>query len=236
MYSRTIADPPERIVHNGKPIFGAFSHPPKELDISDVRNPYTFMRMPRFLSKLRIRSDISVVFTSDEFTGIITLFDVKYFCFSEVVIWEKSTGKKYAYRYIFGFRRLVSKNMERGRSFTFRKSRYVRVSWNREKKRVSVVFTMKGDNIRPSFSADLRLDMADNRAAEWFAVTPASIKRRCSATYYCAAPYNGSITNHNMGVVSKPSDINIAFCSIRRIFSKLSIFAHKISNYAYFKE
>ena len=221
MYSRTITDPPERIIHNGKPIFGAFSHPPKELDISDVRNPYTFMRMPRFLSKLRIRSDISVVFTSDEFTGIITLFDVKYFCFSEVVIWEKSTGKKYAYRYVFGFRRLVSKNMERGRSFTFRKSRYVRVSWNREKKRMSVVFTMKGDNIRPSFSADLRLDMADNRAAEWFAVTPASIKRRCSATYYCAAPFNGTITNHNTGIGSKPSDINIAFCSIRRIFSKL---------------
>lgn len=221
MYSRTITDPPVRIVHNGKPVFGAFSHPPKVLDISDVRNPYSSLKMPKFLSKLRIRADISVAFTSDEFTGIITLLDVKYFCFSEIVIWEKATGKKYAYRYVFGFRRFVPKNLEKGRSFTYKKSRYVRVSWNREKKRVSVVFTMKGDNARPSFSADLRLDMASNKAAEWFAVTPAPIKRRCSATYYCAAPFTGSILNHNTSVSSKQTDANIAFFDVRRIFAKL---------------
>ncbi len=214
-------DPPLRIVNNGKPIFGAFSHPPKELDISDVRNPYYTLKMPRFLSKLRIRADISVAFTSDEYTGIITLLDVKYFCFTEIVIWEKSTGKKYAYRYVFGFRRLVSKNLVRGRSFTFRKKRYVRVSWDRAKNRVSVVFTMQGDNVRPSFSADFRFDMTGDKAAEWFSVTPAPIKRRCSATYFCAAHFKGYVMNHNTGVVSKQSENNICFFDIRRIFSKL---------------
>lgn len=221
MYSRTMTDPPERIVYNGKPVFGAFSHPPKKLDISDVRNPYSAIKLPRFLSKLRIRADISVVFTSDEFTGIITLFDVKYFCFSEVVIWEKTSGKKYAYRYVFGFRRLVSKNLERGRSFTFKKRRYVRVSWDRNKKRLSVVFSMKGDTARPSFTGDFRLNMSDQKAAEWFSVVPAPIKRRCSATYYCEAPFRGSIMNHNTGLVSKRADENICFFSMRRIFSKL---------------
>ena len=104
-----MTDPPVRIVHNGKPVFGAFSHPPKELDISDVRNPYSTLKMPKFLSKLRIRADISVVFVSDEFTGIITLLDVKYFCFSEIVIWEKSSGKKICVPLRFWFQKIRSK-------------------------------------------------------------------------------------------------------------------------------
>lgn len=221
MYYRELTAPPESIVKNGKPQFGAYSRPVKRLDLSDVKNPFSLMPMPRFISKLRIRADVSFIFNSDEYMGIISLLDVKYFCFAETVIWEKSTGKKYSYRFVFGFRRLVPRSLEDGRCFTISRRRYVRISWNRKTDSVSVVFTMKGDRSRPSFSGTFRMSTQGPASAEWFAVTPATLKRRCSATWYCTAPFIGSVTNHNTGVTSSRNENNVAYLDVRRIFCKL---------------
>ena len=40
MYTRELTAPPEKIIQDGKPVFGSFSAAPDRLDISDITNHF----------------------------------------------------------------------------------------------------------------------------------------------------------------------------------------------------
>ena len=153
MYSRTYFKTPESLVKNGKPVFGSFEEPPKSLDVRGVWFPFGVFPFPPFITNLRIRSTLFFEFTSDNFIGNIELLDAKMFGYLKFVIWDKETGKKYAYNNFMGLRRrLIPKNLQNSVCATFSRNRYVRIAWDRHINRFSCIFSMKGDNVRPSIS------------------------------------------------------------------------------------
>ncbi len=222
MYTREPTAAPEKIIQNGKPVFGTFLTSPKKLDICDIKHPFTISILPSFLANFRIRANLTFVFSTEKYLGIIDLLDSKYFNFSETVIFDKDTKKKQAYREFSLFRRFIPKNLEHGICVTFKKHRHLKISWNKDKKQTVVNMNMAGDKIRPDFSGELVMNLADDKKAEVFTVRPALIQRRCAASYTYASPVHGNIKNKTENTDLPVSEKKCsAIFNMRRAYYKL---------------
>ena len=103
MYNRQFCELPEKLVIDGVPQFGTYKTCPQKLDIKYVKDPFNTIPLPSFFTNLRIRANITYTLNLENFIGVIDFFDSKYFCFIEVVLWDKSTKKKVCLSYYFRF-------------------------------------------------------------------------------------------------------------------------------------
>ena len=194
MYTREILEQPEKFIKNGIPVFGTFKGHPDRLDIRGVKNPYSF-HFPKFLSNLRIKSRLSLYFSLGDFIGHINFLDAKIFGFAEVVFWNTKTLKKFVYHSVMGPRkRFVPHDMNTAATGCYRKHRYIRISWDRKNGRISAVFNLKGDSVRPSVSANLTGIFTDSLSSELTSILPSPTMRRCTGKYNAGFKLHGSIT------------------------------------------
>ena len=223
MYSRDFSDLPQRLIIDGNPQFGTYKTSPQKLDIKNVKEPFSAFPLPKFFTNFRIRANITYVLNIDNFVGVIDFLDGKYFCFIEVVLWDKETKKKYAYRSIFGFKRLVPKNMQKATCGHFQKKRYIKITWDKSKDKFTVVFNAKGDDARPNFAATFKRD--GKLLGELCSVVPSPTKRRCTASYCKAFPISATLTKSPTKYQSFSStdykNQGFAFVDIRRSYYKL---------------
>ena len=222
MYSRTVTEPPEHIVQNGKCVFGTFAGFPKRLDIRNVKAPFSGIPFPQFLTNFRIKSSLVFMFNIGSYIGIVEFFDQKIFGYAEVNFWNKETNRKFAYRSFMGpRRRFIPHNLVAGYCASFNKKRYIRISWDHERNRFSLIFNMNGDSVRPSANAAFLAHYRNPHTCEMTAVVPAPTKSRCNASYACTAVIHGSLsldkTKRNDAVPMEKTDGN-AFLNINRSY------------------
>lgn len=198
MYTRKLSKPPEKLIINGKPIFGTFAGIPPDLDIRGVTRPFGVLPLPTFITDLRIRSSLFFVFHTEEYTGIIDFFDARIFGHVEVIIWNKQSGRKFAYRTVTGPRkRLIPKKTTAGVCAALRNKRYIRVGWDTARNCLSAIFNLSGDDVRPDASAAFNAALDSPQAATVAAVLPAPVMRRCRAVWLLTAPMTGNLTLHD---------------------------------------
>lgn len=195
MYSREFAASPDKIVHNGKINFGAFEGCPKKLDIRGVQAPFTGIPLPTLITNLRIQSSLMFLFNIGPYIGTVDFFDHKIFGFADVVFWNKETGRKFSYRSFMGpRRRFIPHNMKNGFCASFNRRRYIRISWDHDRDRLSMIFNLRGDSSRPDANAAFLAHYSNPNNSELFSVIPAPSKRRCSATYLTTPFIHGSLS------------------------------------------
>ena len=199
MYERKLTDAPNKLIKNGKPQFGSFNTPPKFLDIKGVKEPFGILPLPTFITNLRIRSNISFVFSTEQYYGTIDILDSKIYGFLEVNVWEKATLKRYTYKKImFLSRRLVPKNLEKASCNTSLtrlirlKKRDVTFYWNKERNKFKIDFYFKGDNVRPNLAGSFSIDSWSQKPS-LTSVLPAPVMRRCYASYQQPISLNGGL-------------------------------------------
>lgn len=193
MYTRNLKEAPENLIKEGKASFGSFSKPPKTLNIKGMKYPFGVLPLPTFITNLRIRSNLSFTFSTSEYFGTIDLLDSKIYGFSEINIWNKKTLQRYSYKNVMVLiRRLVPKNLEKAICSTYSKRRYVRISWDEAKNRFSIVFNLKGDNIRPNFMGSF-VSSFEKEGSSLTSVLPAPVMRRCFASYQKSMVVEGGI-------------------------------------------
>ena len=133
MYSRMFDEVPNHIVENGKAHFGTFNNVSQRFDIKGMRAPYAGIPLPSIISNIRIKSRLNYFFSIDKYAGLVEFFDFKVLGLAEVCFWNKENGKKYVYHSIMPTRRrFIPKNTERGICASYRKSRYIKVSWEKK--------------------------------------------------------------------------------------------------------
>lgn len=223
MYTRDFSDLPEKLIIDGTPQFGTYKTSPQKFDIKHVREPFSCFPMPKFFSNLRIRANITYVLNIDNFYGVVDFFDSKYFCFIEVVLWNKETKQRYSYRTFFGFKRLVPKNMNKATCGNFRKKRYFKLTWDKSTDKFTLVFNAKGDDARPNFAATFKKDGA--LLGEVCTVNPSPTKRRCTASYCQAFSISANLvkspTKHQNFEIEKYSNKGLCFFDLRRSYYKI---------------
>ena len=194
MYNREIQEPPEKIVRNGKIQFGTFGGHLPQLDIRGVRAPFVGTPLPAVITNFRIQSSLVFMFNIGSYIGTVDFFDHKIFGFADVVFWNKETKRKLAFRSFMGpRRRFIPHNMNTGFCASFNKKRYIRISWDHQRDRLSVIFNLKGDNSRPTSQAAFLAQYSNPLMKELLMVVPAPSKRRCSATYVTNPQIHGSL-------------------------------------------
>ncbi|WP_147634937.1 DUF2804 family protein [Treponema pectinovorum] len=195
MYFRQMSPPPESLIKNGHANFGTFSGAISRLDIRGMRAPFGGVPLPVFISNFRIKSFLTFTFNVGQYLGTISFFDAKFFGLAEIDLWNKENGRKYCYKSIMGpRRRFIPHNIEQGFCASFNPHRYIRISWDHKRDRVSIIFNVKGDSARPSFQAALSGHFSDPCAAEITQCVPLKSRRRCSATYCVSTVLKGSLT------------------------------------------
>jgi len=205
MYSRILSEPPKKLIKNGKPIFGTFINAPDKLDIRGVLRPFGVIPLPTFITDLRIRSNLSFTFDTDEYIGTIDFLDIRIFGHVEVVFFEKKSGRKLSYRSIIGpRRRLIPKKTDNGVCISFNKNRYIKISWDKKRGTINAVLNLKGDSVRPSVTAALCGNLNAEDAGVVASVLPAPIMRRCRATWLLSAPLEGNISLHEKTDLTMP--------------------------------
>jgi len=196
LYTRKLTDAPEELVTDGKPVFGTFKNHPNRLDIRGVKRPYGILPMPTFITNFRIKSRISFYFDLGEYIGNIEFFDAKIFGYVEVCFWNKTTKQKFSYRSVMGPRkRFVPHEIESPATIIcYKKSRYIRISWDRKHDKLAVIFNLHGDSVRPSANAAMIAHFSDPKTTEITTNIPAPTQRRCSALFLNSLKLHGAIT------------------------------------------
>ena len=223
VYTRPITELPKALVKDGKPVFGTFAGHPMRLDIRGVKNPLGPMPLPTFITNLRIKSRLSFFFSLDEYIGCIDFFDAKIFGFAEVNFWHTGTKQRFTYRSVMGPRkRFVPHKLNAAATSSLKKSRYIRISWDRDHDRLSVIFNLAGNRVRPSANAAMIAHFSDNSCAELTSVIPSPTSRRCSACTVVALPVHGAITlvpHHEHPKTMKDTE-GFAFLDINRTYMR----------------
>lgn len=223
MYKRLVKECPEHFVKNGKPVFGTFSGLPAKLDIRGVKNPYTNLPLPPFITNLRIKSRLSFFFGMGDYIGSIDFFDAKVFGLAEVNIWNVQTKQRYFFRSFMGPRkRFVPHKLDTASTSCYKKARYIRISWDRAHNKFSVIFHLQGDSVRPSIGAAFRGHFSAPSVAQLTSVQPAPTLRRCVARYCLTLPLHGSLTftpRHEAPKTMQDVD-GISFFDINRSYMK----------------
>ena len=195
MYSREIKDCPTKFVRHARPVFGTFKGHPERLDIRGIFKPYGVVPLPVFITNLRIKSRISYYFNIGEYIGSIKFFDVKIMGLVEVCFWNKTTNQRYRYRSVMGPRkRFVPHKLNLAATSCYKKKRYIRISWDRKRDKLSVIFDLRGDGIKPNANAALTSKFSSSPNTELTTVVPAPTHRRSSASYQTSLPLHGAIS------------------------------------------
>lgn len=186
---------PDSIVVGGKPVFGTFIGCPRRLDVRGVHAPFTGLPLPTAITNCRIKSSLTLTFSIGPYIGAVDFFDQKIFGYAEVVFWNRENGRKLSYRKLMGpRRRFIPHDMDTGFCTTFRRNRYIRISWDHARNRFSMMFSMTGDSARPRVNAAFLAHYTEESMNEVLSVMPAPVKRRCSATFIATPRIHGSLS------------------------------------------
>ena len=195
MYTRPLTDPPFKLVRNGKPVLGTYSGVPSRLDIRGVEAPFGGLPLPPVFTNFWIRSQLTFFFNIGDYIGSVEFFDAKVYGLGEVLFWNTKTNTKFVYRTLTGpRRRLIPVRLSNAICASFRKSRYIRISWDRRHNRISLLFNVKGDSARSAANAAFIARFGDPQTAEMVSVMPAPTMRRCSATWLAAISIHGALS------------------------------------------
>lgn len=233
MYTREIRRTPDAVVRAGKPVFGDFNSFPLDFDIRKLKQPFSIMPLPRFITDSRIRTNLYFSFVSNEYAGLIGVMDTHFFRFAEVTVWEKASGRKHSFRSFILFRkRLIPFKITNGVCKSLRKKRVFSIRWNYETGKFSVLCRLKGDKGRPNTFFEFSGNLQDEKCGIHTSVIPAPLMRRCSAVHHAAPLLRGSFLGRFFGKEEKPSVESAdawGFFTVRRSYYKLRTFSYSFT-------
>ncbi len=230
MYTRNILEPPLKIVQNGKAVFGDFNFPPQKLSIQRLKQPFSLMPLPNFITKMRIHSNLCFSFTIDNYIGTIEVMDARYFAFAEINVLNLEKKQKLSYRTIILRRRTIPVSAQKGVCKSLKKNRFIFLKWDYEKQSFTIACRLKHDKTRPdlhfAFSASLNPDESGSHVS----VIPAPTMRRCAAIHHIALSLEGNISSESSVLTASPFvSTGLGFFTVRRAFYRLRTFCHSIT-------
>lgn len=218
MYSRKFEEPPRRIIENGKAHFGTYSGVSQRFDIKGMRAPYAGVPLPSIISNIRIKSRLNYYFSIERYIGLVEFFDFKVLGLAEVCFWDKTNGKKYVYHSIMPTRRrFIPKNTERGICASYRKSRYIKISWEKEHESKSMRFHVKRNSGWPDSEGWFHSVREDSMRTDLSFITPSPAASRCSAFWLSTMKINGHLS---VAGTEADNSSGLALMAMNRFYSK----------------
>lgn len=190
--------PPAAIVKKGKAAFGAYNDTTSELDIKGMKAPYAGVPLPVMISKLRIKSRLDYIFSTENYFGFTEFFDFKILGFARIIFWNKENGRRHAYFSFMGLRRrFIPHSTQYGSCTSYSKKRYIRVFWGKNHQQIAMRFNVKGDSARPDCSGGFFSSKYSEYHSDNLFVCPSPVSSRCSATWFTTMQIQGKMVINN---------------------------------------
>ena len=176
--------------------------------------------------------------------GLVEFFDFKILGLAEICFWDKSNGKKYVYHSIMPTRRrFIPKNTDRGICASYRRSRYIKISWEKAHENKSMRFHVKRNSGWPASEGWFHSAREDSMRTDMSFVNPSPAASRCSAFWLSTMKINGHLAikdteaDNSSGLAlmimnrfySKTISRSMRFCGIGNIEEKDIIFYLNVS-------
>ena len=218
MYSRVFEEPPRKIVENGKAHFGTYSGVSQRFDIKGMRAPYAGVPLPPVISDIRIKSRLNYYFSIEKYIGLVEFFDFKIIGLAEICFWDKTNGKKYVYHSIMPTRRrFIPKNTDKGICASYLKSRYIRISWEKEHASKAMRFHVRHNSGWPDSEGWFHSMREDPMRDDMSFVCPSPTTSRCSALWLSTMKINGHLAIKDL----EPDNTSgLALMTMNRYYSK----------------
>ncbi len=159
-----------------------------------MRAPYAGIPLPSFISNLRIKSRLTYIFASDCHIGTAEFFDFKILGLAKIIFWNRQTGRRNVYHAIMPpRRRFVPTNTDMAVCASYRKSRFIKVSWTRRHGHISLSFNVHGDSARQDAAGFITSVRDDPMHTDLMTVNPSPASNRCSATWLTTMSVTGTI-------------------------------------------
>ena len=228
LYKRTINNPPAKIVEKGKAVFGDFNYPPHVLSVQHLKQPFS-LPLPNFLTKTRIRTNLSFSFVFDDYEGSLEIVDGVYFYFADIILLEKETKRKLSYRALQLKRRTIPITAKKGTIRCSKKNRYILIRWDYDQNLFSIACRLKQDKIRPSFDFAFTAPLSNEKSGTLVSVVPAPTQRRCAVTHTMSLNLEGNISIKSPVLLANPFfKEGLGMLTIRRAFYKLRTVSESI--------
>ncbi len=229
LYTRNVNNPPEKIVQKGKAIFGDFNSPPRWLSIQHLKQPFSIMPLPNFITKSRIRTNLGFSFVFEGYEGSIEIVDGIYFCFAEIILLDKDSKRKFSYRLLKIKPRTIPVSAQKVVIRCSKKSRFILIKWDYEKDLFSIVCKVDKDRLRPCFHFAFSADLSKEKSGTLVSVVPCPTQRRCCATHSVSMQLEGSIAPASAVLTANPFvDKGLGLLSVRRSFYNLRTLSESI--------
>ena len=192
MYSRKIDEAPKTIISDGKAAFGTYFTIPQKIDIRGMKRPFVGIPLPAVFTNFRIKSRLAYMFSIGDYIGMVEFFDDKVFGLAEIIFWNTKTCRRYSYHtFMFARRRFVPTKTDKAICSTHKKSKNIRISWNRKCNQLSLCFDLKEKDGMPPVKGQFFSFFSGKSFAETLSVMPHPTTRRCSATWSCVTEMKG---------------------------------------------
>lgn len=194
MYSRSFDEPPRKLIEGRKAHFGTYTGVSPRFDIKGMRAPYAGIPLPSIISDIRIKSRLNYYFSIEKYIGLVEFFDFKIIGLAEICFWDKTNGKKYVYHSIMPTRRrFIPKNTERGICASYKHSRYIKISWEKQRASKAMRFHLKRNSAWPDSEGWFHSIREDSMQQDLSFVNPAPSTSRCSAIWFSSMKINGHL-------------------------------------------
>lgn len=237
MYTRNINNPPEKIVQKGNAVFGDFNFPPRWLSVQHLKQPFSIMPLPNFITKCRIRTNLSFTFIFENYEGTIEIVDGIYFCFAEILLFDKEKNRKLSYRSLIIKRRTIPVSAQYGVVRCSKKDRFILIKWDYEKNLFSMVCKLKQDKVRPSVHFAFSANLSKENSGTLVSVVPCPTQRRCSATHSVSLTLEGTLVPDSPILMANPFvETGLGFLSMRRSYYNLRTVSYSLVLQGYINE
>jgi hypothetical protein len=93
MYTRNLLPQRDSPVEGGKPLQGTWTTPFKTVDLMSIERPYQ-IPLPRRITVMRLKEWQMFTAQNGDVWMEAVIANLKFFCFAEIVFWDKSSGEK----------------------------------------------------------------------------------------------------------------------------------------------
>ena len=218
MYSRDFGEAPRKLVEGGRAHFGTYIGVSPRFDIKGMRAPYAGVPLPPVISDIRIKSRLNYYFSIEKYIGLVEFFDFKVIGLVEVCFWDKTNGKKYVYHSIMPTRRrFIPKNTDKGICASYRKSRYIKISWEKEHTNKSMRFHVKHNSGWPGSEGWFHSIREDSMHDDMSFVCPSPTTSRCWALWLSTMKINGHLAIKG---AEPDNSSGLALMTMNRFYSK----------------
>jgi hypothetical protein len=192
MYTREILAPRRTPIENGTPVQGTWNEAFDDVDLLEVRRPYSFP-LPRGLRDLRVKEWESFAVQDDHIYLEAFLANIKYYRVAQVVLYDKDSGERLRFNKVIPFggwhlpRSLGNSSVYSG-SYGF----FFRIHSWLDANPIKVDLDIEASARRPSFTAHLEYRLNTLKAPP-LAVNLPFEDRRCMYAYKTFSAIRGDM-------------------------------------------